>query len=531
MANENTVGYVHFYPPAKPDVKFKTELSYQLVNTLEMLQAFFEDYEDKPIAFDTETTGLDMENDRIVGFSLSKNPYSGIYVPLRHLPGGNIPNVKKVMHLLYEFLKKNRVLMYNALFDLLMLYYEESFDTPPDVEELKIFEVQALVFNADTNVSKNNLKWAARHFLGRECPEFNEVLGKKARFDALDPEDAVYYAVCDTANTFGLYKVLSPPLTQECKFTIKLDNELTKAFTYYLREWIYFDNDSMTALEKEIKERIRNIEKEIFRAIGYPFNIGSSRATTQALLSIGVDTGRRTTRGDMGLSEKDLVKVDHPIAKKIVERASLEKQLSSYVKKFTTQPRGRISYQLFNAPTGRFSSGNKKNPYFMKINGQNLTKPKPAMYIAYEDHGPLSIEGWGFELVDEEYMKAHPDEYYVEGKSPKMNVRNAITIESKEERYFVSYDYSQEELFLAGFMSKDRVLCEAFINGEDVHKKTAMSMFSEYDKQKRKYAKIANFGLLYDGNEHTIQESSGLPLDKCVEIYNAYWTALSVSIV
>ena len=47
----------------------------------------------KPIAFDTETTGLTV-NDKICGYVVTNEEYS-IYVPVRHEGGGNIPNVEE----------------------------------------------------------------------------------------------------------------------------------------------------------------------------------------------------------------------------------------------------------------------------------------------------------------------------------------------------------------------------------------------------------------------------------------------------
>ena len=50
----------------------------------------------KPIAFDTETTGLDVHA-KICGYVITNEEYS-IYVPVRHEGGGNIPNAEEFEH-------------------------------------------------------------------------------------------------------------------------------------------------------------------------------------------------------------------------------------------------------------------------------------------------------------------------------------------------------------------------------------------------------------------------------------------------
>ena len=50
-------------------------------------------YNRGPIAYDTETTGLTV-NDKICGYVITNDQYS-VYVPVRHEAGGNIPNVEE----------------------------------------------------------------------------------------------------------------------------------------------------------------------------------------------------------------------------------------------------------------------------------------------------------------------------------------------------------------------------------------------------------------------------------------------------
>jgi DNA polymerase I-like protein with 3'-5' exonuclease and polymerase domains len=60
-------------------------------------------------------------------------------------------------------------------------------------------------------------------------------------------------------------------------------------------------------------------------------------------------------------------------------------------------------------------------------------------------------------------------------------------------------DYSQMELRLAAVEAKDRVMVEAFCEGQDLHTLTARAIYKvdEPSKAQRQVAKSANFGLLY----------------------------------
>src|SRR4249919_1483885 len=75
----------------------------------------------KPIAFDTETTGITVK-DKICGYVITNEEYS-IYVPVRHEAGGNIPNAADFEHeLARAFADRSRLILrtvgHNLGFDL-----------------------------------------------------------------------------------------------------------------------------------------------------------------------------------------------------------------------------------------------------------------------------------------------------------------------------------------------------------------------------------------------------------------------------
>ena len=134
----------------------------KLITDIEELKTYIEKCKDKRIAFDTETTGLTYGEDKIVGFSIALDRWSGFYVPIRHkvahtisemvdrldengnqviLKSGRVSRTKKVtktytdyehninpneaLDVLYQILTgAKRVLMHNSEFDLNMLKFE-----------------------------------------------------------------------------------------------------------------------------------------------------------------------------------------------------------------------------------------------------------------------------------------------------------------------------------------------------------------------------------------------------------------------
>lgn len=290
----------------------------------------------------------------------------------------------------------------------------------------------------------------------------------------------------------------------------------------------------------------------------------SRRKVSEALLSLGLDTGERTKAGDLKTSEDVLLRLKDEnvrvevktedgsveeirIGKAIADRNSLVKQSGSYMKKMSGKSEVHFNYKLTAAPTGRLASGGEKkgkgksDEFFIPLNYQNLTKPDPLIWSCREGNSEESIMGYEFTPRSSKVKSPTEEDpnrevvvpiggysKTIEGVTQVRNVRRAISSHNRSEYLFCSIDYSQEELFLAGNFSRDAVMMEAFESGEDLHKKVAIQMWGKnsYNKAKRKRAKIANFGLLFDGNAWTLHNSSGLPIEECEEIYTKYWETM-----
>jgi DNA polymerase-1 len=89
-----------------------------------------------------------------------------------------------------------------------------------------------------------------------------------------------------------------------------------------------------------------------------------------------------------------------------------------------------------------------------------------------------------------------------------------------------------QEIKLAGVITGEDNFIRPFREGKDVHTEMAKKLFGEanYDKSKRKAAKVANFGLLYGGNWVILQQvgrQQGVDLtdEEAQDLFNRWWSA------
>ena len=518
--------------------KFKRDFKSTLITSVEQFRQITDNVCDTWLAGDTETDGVDHDRHRICGFSFSFTPYDGYYVPIRHqAEDQNLPE-EEIIPLILDFIYRNKWLFYHWSFDGMMLKREGCvLDRIP-----KVLDVRALVYNADTNIKKNNLKWAAKWFLNRDSPTFEETVGGKDNtFDMLLPEEAYDYACQDTANTMGVFKQLAPYMNMLCPTIIKIDCQLACAMAeYYIDNPLWLNNEAMERLGVELRQQRDALAREILgmmgRSMQNPINLDSNDQVAEVLISLGIHTGAYTDGGQMSVDKDALSQMDHPLCTKLVEYSHVGKQLNSYVDKLSHIEKGHINYKIFFNTTGRLASGSEKeegdNSFYLPLNYQNFTKPSQCLYHrTFEGDDPDNTDlilGYRFRVVSSQEAKdLNPDEIF-EGPSPILNVRTAVTVPHNDRKswYFVALDYSQEELRIIGGMSQDPVYMKAFREKSDIYRTVGAEMFGclphEITKAQRKKAKVAVLGLNYGGSGFTLHRSSKLPLNECDEIAASY---------
>ncbi len=96
-----------------------------------------------------------------------------------------------------------------------------------------------------------------------------------------------------------------------------------------------------------------------------------------------------------------------------------------------------------------------------------------------------------------------------------------------EEGYtLVDADYSQIELRLLAHISDDYTMKEAFLSGEDIHRKTAAAVFGvpeEYvNDEMRKRAKAVNFGIVYGISGFSLSKDIGTTVSEATKYIKNY---------
>lgn len=511
------------------DKTSKAYLGYQriLVDTQLELEAMFEAWdqtEKQWLAFDTETNGLNPKTSVIVGCSLCFDEETAYYLPFRHRLGTNLPIsvFKLVMDMLYE---SAVVFMYNSRFDLRMCRTEGF-----DIEPIADFDVSVLVWNMDTNIKEIGLKSRSSEILGWKLPNFEDTVGTMKDLSFFRPREVVDYAAYDVLMTYHLYKVCLPH-AKEFQFILGLDNRLIRALMAIEDHPHPVGRDVIRQLLGENENKLISLQKAVTEEVGKAFNLNSSQQIVQVLVSLGIDTGERSKKtGKMSASEKALKTVAHlhPAIQMIIDFKKELKFRNSYLEPlmaaFDKDIEGcRFSYKNIRVPTGRLACGSDiKNDYFAHINIQSMPKPKAAWYHAVPNPEGQGILGWDFIPQDE----ATPEQQkglLVEAASMEHNIRRAFLPRPGD--YFLHCDYKAQEMRIPANLSGDSAMQAMFLSQEDPHKKTAELMLGteNYDKDKRKLAKILNFNVLYGGNKFGIAERLGVSPDEAQEYINKWW--------
>lgn len=575
MANEKAKSDYKHWVGAVPKIEnWYKNFNFVLVESMEDLESIFKDKKDYYMAFDTETTGLDFEEIDLVGYSFCLDGKTAYYVPVYHFQYGGNLGEESVKFIYERMCEAKKVFMYNMRYDArIMEYYgykENKADLDKrrwmyakfDMSKVDYYDVSVPVWLADTNQKYPSLKWSSLHFLGIEQLHFDEVIENAGSFFYLNPsenQDTVFYAAADALCTFLLATATVKYFT-EAKHSAKFDNLMLYPLLHYENERIWLDGDVLKNLYIIATDRVDKMERDVYAMIGGQINLNSPVQVAQAFERLGIDTGERTSKGTMSVGIKILADLPKeyvekfPALKSYINYKKTAKLISSYIKPLLKEyeRRGycRFAYKTTEVPTGRLACGKDgKNSFFSPINAQSLPKPHVKMEDVFDlgDRNLFSkkdniIMGYKFvySSYDEEGKHIIPDDPtyigWVEGMDDDLNIRMAISPKMLEdsnddEFLYSSFDYAAEELRIAANLSREPNWVDAFVHGDDIHKRTAVAIWGEehYNRDYRKMAKYANFSILYGASSHSLYADSRYgfkSLQEAEDFYNKYKKAL-----
>lgn len=505
--------------------------SFQLVNQADEAQELLDRArQQKVIAVDTETDGLDHTASKIIGVCLSIDDQTGYYLPFRHMQGKNLP--EELMGGVIEACERaEEVRMFNARFDLRMLENEGL-----EVEQCDYFDGSVLLYNADMNLGKFgftgsngalNLKGFIRSVLGWELVETDVT-----KFPYLDPEVKIYeYGGKDSLSTYLIPEVFED-VREKLDFTIRLDNKTLRMIKEMEEVPKRVDKDHFHELRDQLNQKKRLQEQLAYESIGHQINLGSDHQVRGWLKDEGIDTGNETEKGAMQVDKDSLkgIKDKHDAIPHLLKVREYNKQESTYIKPYIGEESDQsglfgdndtggiekfyFAYKTTTTRSGRLSSGaDDKNDFFNGGNAQNLTKSDKGKFKLKEG-GPLL----GYEPVEVE-----GDEYDFEGQTLDFNIRHGI--KPQKGMLWVSLDYSGQELRILANETKDPKLLNEFSKDDpDLHTLVLEKVLGKFEGDfDRGQAKTLTYALLYGSGAGNIMHLLDVDYNTAEEIIEEWW--------
>lgn len=425
---------------------------FEILNTLD---------KESIIAFDTETTGLDTKEAKIVGFSFCMNENEAFYVPLTHnyLGAGeqiSLQSAKKAIEVIFNHF----VIGHNLKYDFKIIQNNFDLNLPQKYADTMIL---AWLKNPSLRVNMDDL---ALRLFNYETLHFESLVKKGENFASVELEKACKYAAEDAYITLRFYlyflKNLETPLLELAK---NCEFDFIKIIMMMEENGIKLDTNALEILMKKFENEIKNLSEEIYTLCEDRFNLNSPKQMGDILFEkLKLPSGKKGKTG-YSTDEKVLnILLDkHPVIAKILDYRELAKLYSTYCEpllKLALKDKNSRIYSSFlqtGTATGRLSS---KDP-----NLQNI--PAHGQYA--KDYKSCFVAKDGFS--------------------------------------FISLDYSQIELRILAHFSEDEKLLNAFANDEDIHARTAIMIFGESNYETRSVAKSINFGLIYGMGYKTLSQN------------------------
>lgn len=265
----------------------------------------------------------------------------------------------------------------------------------------------------------------------------------------------------------------------------EVEQPLVKVLAAMEKAGIATDTKRWEEVHADMKSREEALISKIYEQAGEEFNINSPKQLGHILFEkMGLPAGKKTKTGYSTAADvlEELAE-QYPFVKNILEYRSLSKLISTYLEALPLLIRketGRI-HTTFNqtvTATGRLSSSDP--------NLQNI----PVRTEEGKKIRSLFVPGEGYDS-------------------------------------FISSDYSQVELRVLAHMSEDEGLIRAFLNKEDIHRRTAAEVmgipFEDVTPEQRSHAKAVNFGIIYGISDFGLARQLGITRTAAADYIKAYF--------
>lgn len=388
------------------------------------------------LGLDIETSGLNPRNDSITVIQISDGRTTYIF-DARMLP-------KRYIQQVLEYYNDRTFIIHNAKFDLAFLMHNYDW-FPNNVHDTMLCEavICAGFRNSFIGLSELTLKY------------FGWELDKEQQSSWLVPslkltKEQLEYAAKDAEILPSLYEIQKEQLSEFHLTTIAdMENRLVPIITQMELDGIKLEPDRLVPVVDKMEQEAEEFYKKLVAIAGKEFNPRSPKQVKEIFHELSVRTNRKDLAVD-STAKTTIQFIKHPFPQTLLNYRERQKVVSSFGSNLIehVEDDGRIHSQFnqMGASTGRFSSS--------RPNLQNIPHTK-------EFRHPF-VAGEGFK--------------------------------------FVTADYSQIELRLAGYLSNETSILEEYKKeSADLHRLTASKIFKTdtVSPEQRMVGKTLNFSALY----------------------------------
>lgn len=471
-----------------------------IIRTEPDLEAVIAQIRDKEYySFDTETLDYGFPDTSIVGVSLGWGRNNGVYIPIGHGSGeGQLPKEVVAKHLRPLLESDKLCIMHNARYDIKVAMLEFGVKGIPHFYDTMI---AFWLIDGDQALSLSAL---AQKYLNYTMVELEDIapsekhpyLPRKRvlRTDLVEIDVMSKYAIDDATKPIALWEISRQLIVEKGyeKLFYELELPFVRILTRMEWEGVQVDKARLEEAAKEAPKKLDALLEKIFafRESKEPFNLNSQAEMNKVLFEeLGLKPiGPKGKNGYYSTKEEYLREwaKDHAIAELILEYRSLSKLYGTYLLGFLNhlQDRERLhtNFTSHVTATGRLSSNSP--------NLQNVPRPENDVF----------------------------------------GIRSFFV--APEGKLLIAADYSQIELRVLAHVSRDPVLTQAFINGDDIHSTTAKALFNlpepveevkNKHPEKRALAKTFNFAMVYEAGVKTMAQQAKVSEDTARQLRAKYF--------
>ncbi|MBR4315409.1 MAG: DNA polymerase I, partial [Alphaproteobacteria bacterium] len=478
------------------------EKHYELVRDIPTLEKWIKECENKGIfAVDTETTGLNSLDAKIVGMSIATDEGKACYIPIHHIKkvfdGADLFNdgqdvLQENQIPIDELVKRIKPLLENPNIKKIghNIKYDMHIFKQLGITVYPIEDTMVMSYVLDSSKNLHNMDELANIHLGYTTIHYTDVCGTgKAQisFSEVPFDKALDYAAEDADVTLRLYNNFKERIEKENCSSIYYEIDLPLIYNLFEMEelGVCVDTEKLISLSKNFEEILTGLANKIYTLSGMKFNILSPKQLGEVLFEKMAipypEKNKKSYSTDVEIL-KQLSYQGYEIAGKVLKYRELAKLKSTYADALVEQvlPRdNRVHTNYFQCgtSTGRLSSNDP--------NLQNI---------------PVRSEL---------------------GK----DIRSAFV--AKDGYMLLSADYSQIELRLMAATAHVKNLEKAFLDNVDIHTRTASQIFgipeNEMTPDIRRKAKAINFGIIYGISAFGLAKQLDIPQTEAKEYIDNYF--------